>query len=224
MSAWGAWPGDSSSLIGSRWRLELFSDSGWTTGVFDSGTLDFFAFTCSAFGVAAYGLEPYGVEPTDHTARLAPMLVFFAAVAVGSFRITITNGGAVDTPYFEARRIWLADAVAAPYNARYGASPAWIPYSKHRRTIGGSLHRLRRDSRRALSFDTVFTSEADRAAWNDLMYVCDPANEIVICLFPTTAAPRKLRDFTVMGSLEVLNPIPFENVNIHRLKIAIVES
>ena len=218
------WPSaQASSLIGSRWRFEFFRDADWIAGIYDTGTLDYFAFSGSAFGSAGYGVEPYGVDPTDRTARIAPLLRYFTAVNAGSFRITVTNGGAVDTPYFEARRIWMGQSVVAPRNANFGAAPQWLTNSELRRTIGGSAQRLARARWRGLRVDTRVFNEADRATWSDLLAVCTPEKEIILTCFPGEGARRE-RDFTVMGSFETLNPMPFMNRNYHTLQLAIVES
>lgn len=226
VSSWGVFPakGGAASLLGTQVRVELFSDAARTVSVYDSGTLDAFTFTGTGYGDFAYGAQQYGVDNQDRTARLAPILKFITGIAVGSGRITLSNGGAVDTSYLEASRIWIADYVEAPYNAKFGAAPRWAPGSKQIRTIGSTLRRLRRSSWRELHFDTHFTSEADRSAWSDLMYVADPASEIVLSLFPANPNAKLERDFTVLGSLEVLNPQVFQDHNFHTLQLAMVES
>lgn len=225
VSAWGAWPGvGTACLIGSKWRVQLFADLAMTSSVYDSGTLDFFTFSGIGWGLFKWGALPWGTDINDKTARLAPKLIYLtSAVAAASFRVTITNGGAVDTPYFEARRIWIGDYVEAPNTAEYGLAPAWRTASKHQRTPGGTLRRNAKGKWRELRFETIIYSEADRATWADLMAYCDPAREIVIDLFPGDAS-RRQRDFIGMGSLEVLNPLVFENPDFHRLQLALVES
>lgn len=218
------WPADGSSLIGATVAVRMWSDAAQTTLVRNVSATAFFTPTGEVYNTFLWGIQQWGVANDDKTARLAPFITWFTPAAVSAFEITIANAGAVDTSYFESRRIVLGDYVEAPYNAAYGAAPQWESASKHRRTIGGSLRRLARERRRALRFDTVFATEADREEWSDLMYLCDPANEIVVSLFPGDATPRKERDFTVLGSLEALNPIVFANNNFHTLQLACVES
>lgn len=225
ISSWGMFPAiGAASLLGMKIRVQIYSDAAFSTQVYDSGTLDAFTWTGQGWGTFLWGVQQWGVSNSDRTARLAPIIKYFTAVVAGSFAITLSDSGAVDTNYFEASRFWFADYVDGPYNALLGAAPQWRSGSQHQRSIGGSLRRLPRTRWRELRFQTVFASESDRSAWTDLMYVCDPANEIVISLFPGDAVEKKERDFTVMGSLEVLNPIVFENVDFHTLQLAIVES
>lgn len=219
-SVWSS--AQSSSLIGSKWRLEVFSDLAMASSVLDQ-TWDFFTFSGTAWGTDAWGVFQWGVADDDRTARLAPLSKWFSAVNASAFRITVTNGGAVDTPYFEARRIWLGEYQQAPTNAQYGAAPQWASSSQQER-ISSTLRRMRRGRWRELPFDAVVQSEADRAKWSDIVYVCDPANEVVVALFPADAATRRERDFTVMGSVKVSNPMPYENYNFHRMRFEFTES
>lgn len=224
VSHFSLWPSaQASALIGATVRLELFSDTEMATGVLDQ-TWDFFTFTGAAWGVDAWGVFRWGVADDDRTARLAPLSKWFSAVNASAGRITIANGGAVDTPYFEARRIVLGEYQEAPYNALVGAAPQWRSNSEHQRTVGGSLRRLRRAKWRELRFETVFSTDADRAKWSDIVQACDPGQEVLVCLFPGDANERDERDFTVLGSLEALNPIVFESYQFHRAQFAFTES
>jgi len=224
VSHFSAWPTAlRSALIGSRWRLELFSDVARTTTVKDTGTLDFFTPTGLGWGDFPWGAAPWGTAAGDRTARLAPLSLWFPAVNASAFRITVTNAY-VDTPYFEARRIWLGEYVQAPRNASYGLAPAWRSTTQLSRNIGAPLRARRGETFRAIPFETKFFSEADRATWSDLTRDCDPANEILISLYPDDPSEHKRRDYTVMGSLEVLPPMPQDNKNFHRMQMAILES
>lgn len=216
------WPADGSSGIGMVIRVRMWSDVAQTTLVRDVSGASFFTPTGEVYNTFLWGIQSWGVHNDDKTARLAPFVTWFTPIAVSAFEITITTDGAVDTEYFELRRIWIGDYVEAPYNALYGAAPQWKSGSEHSRTVGGSLRRLSRWTRRELRFETVFGSESDRAKWMDLSYLCDPGNEVVCSLFQD--GTQRDRDFMVMGSMEVLNPFVFENPDFHKLQVAIVES
>lgn len=217
VSSWGIWGGD---LIGAVVRVQMQAAG---AEIYDSGLLDFFDFSGTGWGSFPWGGHPWGVDPADRTPRLAPLVRYFPVEYADYVRITFYAGGAMTNPYFEGSRIWLADYVEAPYNAGYGAAPKWTSGSKLRRTVGGTLQRLARARWRELRFDTVFATEADRAEWLDICAACPPDREIVLSLFPGELSRRE-RDFTVRGSLEVLNPMIWESHNFHRLQLAIVES
>lgn len=223
-SSWGMWPaGERSSMIGAKVRVEGFSDLASATTVYDSGTLDFYTFTGEGWGDFLWGATPWGADEADRTAREAALMRDFAEVAIASFRITVTNGGAVDTPYFEARRFLMGQYVEAPYDVEHGVSPQWQSGSRHIRTPGGTLRRLRRARWREMRCELVLDTEATRAAWMDLMAVCAPDAEILIKCFGGEES-RRARDFSFLGSLEALNPLIFQNPNFHRLQLSAVES
>lgn len=224
LSHFSLWPSaQASSLIGSTVRLQVYSDLAMATSVLDQ-TWDFFTFTGAAWGVDSWGVFRWGVADDDRTARLAPLSKWFTAVNASAFKITINNGGAVDTPYFDARRIVLGEYQQAPYNAGIGAAPQWRSNSTQQRTIGGVMRRQARARWRELRFETIFQTDAERAKWSDIVHDCDPASEVLISLFPGNASERLERDFTVLGSLETLNPIVWENYEFHRAQFAFTES
>lgn len=225
ISMWGIWPGrGTASLLGAQVRVQLYSDAARATQVYDSGTLDVFTWTGEAWGDFPWGAHPWGVEHGNHQVRRTPLVRWFTAVSVGSFKITITNSGAVDTTYFEASGIWLSDYTQAPYNAGLGVAPSWRSLSQAPRTYGGAMRRSRRERFRALRCEIALDSEATRAAWYSLCYAADPGIEIVLSLFQSGDGARRDHDFTVRGSLNVVNPMVWENLNFHRLQLEIEES
>lgn len=215
--------GGSRGLMGMRGRLEIFGDLAKTTTVHDSGVVDFFTFGGPGYGLFAYGGGPYGLDSTDKTAHLALFALYFAGVVGFAFRLTLYNGGAIDTSYMELSRIWLADYVDAPFNPQFGAAPQWRPASQVRRTVGGTLRRLARPRTREMRFTIELDSEVARYTWSDLMYLADPSVEIVLSVFAGEGSRRE-RDFTVMGSLETLNAMAFQGHDYHELPLAILES
>lgn len=224
ISMWGIWPSlGSSSLLGAKVRVQLYSDAARVTQVYDSGTLDVFTPTGEVWGTFPWGAHPWGVEHGHHQVRRTPLVRWFSAVSVGSFKITITNSGAVDTSYFEARRFVLGDYVEAPYNALLGCSASFKSNSERTRTRGGTSRRARKATWGALSCEIVLDSDETRAAWHSLCYACDPGAEIVFSLFQSGDGARLDQDFTHLGSLNVINPIVWENVNFHKLRIEIEE-
>lgn len=226
VSAIEIWPSaQASSLIGCKIQFLGFSDAGWVNLTKNTGALDFFTPTGENYGTFLWGDPPWGVERTDRLARLAPFTLEFSAVTLGSFCIWVSAPApsALDTPYFEARRIVLAEAVTFPFNAFYGAAPQWKGNSTAQRGPGGGLRGRRRAVWRELRFNTQVKTEADRAAWSDLMNVIE-GQEVSVNLFPSNAAPRLTRDFVCRGRLEQIEAMPYENVEKHTMKFSVLES
>lgn len=223
ISHFSLWPSaQASALIGSRVRLQLWSDLAGATSVLDQ-TWDFFTPTGPGWGVDPWGQFRWGAADDDRTARLAPLSKWFAMVLAASGRVTISNLY-VDTPYLESRRMVLGEYQEAPFGGSIGMAPQWRSGSEHARNKFATLRRNAGGRWRELRFETIFETDEDRAKWSDIVYACDPANEIVCAIFPANASERLERDFTVLGSLEALNPMVFEDVRFHRLQLSIVES
>lgn len=230
-SAWGLFPELPSapgavapSLIGATVRMRHWSDVAKTTLVYDSGTLDFFTATGEGYGDFPYGAHPWGVAAGDLTCRLAPKVRFHSEVASSAWQLDIANAGGVDTSFLAARRLVIGDYVEAPYNALLGAAPKWATNSQHQRQIGAGLQRLVRGRWRELNCEIPLDSEEHRRAWSDICHAIGTDQEIVFSLFEESDGERLFRDFIVLGSLEVMNPHVWDNVDFHKLQLAIVES
>lgn len=224
LSHFSLWPsGQESSLIGSTVRLQVFSDLAMASSVYDQ-TWDFFTPAGPTWGTDPWGAFRWGVEYDDRTARLAPLVKWFSYVDASAFRITITNGGAVDTSYFEARRVWLGEYQDAPVNAQRNMGHGWVSGSELDRNPYGPLRRKAGGIWREMRFEAVFLTEADRAKWSDIHYACDPGNEVLVSLFPNAATERQRRAFTAIGSLAGLERMSTESLDLNRLPISFVES
>jgi hypothetical protein len=224
LSHFSLWPsGQESSLIGATVRLQLYSDLAMSSSVYDQ-TWDFFTPTGPGWGDDPWGAFRWGVEYDDRTARLAPLAKWFSYVDASAFKITIANAGAVDTPYFEARRVWLGEYQDAPFNARTGMGHGWASGSEVVRNPYGPLRRKAGGTWRELRFEAVFLTESDRAKWSGIHYACDPANEVLVSLYPTAASERTRRDFTAIGSLSGLDRMTTESCDVNRLPISFLES
>lgn len=224
ISMWGIFPGKGlASLLGAQIRVRLFSDAARSAQVYDSGTLDVFTWTGEVWGAFPWGSHPWGVEHGHHHVRQTPLVRWFTAVDVGSWEVTISNSGAVDTAYLEASGFWLSDYTEAPYNALVGAAPQFVTMSENKRSYGSTLRRNRRGQFRVLRCEIVLTDDT-RAAWHSLCHAADPGVEVVFSLFQSGDGARLEQDFTVRGSFRVINPVVWENVNFHKLQIEIEES
>jgi hypothetical protein len=165
MSAWGIWPGlGVASPLGANVRVELYSDVARTNRVYDSARSTF-SRSAAATGERSFGAARRGARTPSTARRGCVDSAMVRAVTVAAFKITITNGGAVDTPYLEARRFWLADYLEAPDFANFGSVERWMTNSQQVRTMGGSL---RRASARALARALVQLRPAERRRPRDV--------------------------------------------------------
>jgi hypothetical protein len=215
VSAWWLFPGQ---LLNANVRLQLYDDVGATSQIYDSGTFAFPSFATSGYADYAFGGNPELGLPGQF-----PLVKYITEVYPKSGKLTISDGG-IALSYFEASRFGVGRYVEAPRKpAANSLSVGWVSQSELRRTVGGTLRRLARPRHRELRFDVLLTTEEDRYRWMDMLAACDPGNEIIVSVYPGEGNRRE-RDHTVMGSLEALNPLALENFNVHRLRLAVVES
>lgn len=219
VDSWGIFPGNG-NLAGATARMELLV-AGAT--VYDSGTLDVFTFSGTGWGTFAWGGHPFGVEVSNRNFRRTPLVKFFTETVADAFRLTIANGGAMDTDYFEADRLWLGQSVLAPNTAEHGLAPSFDDRSEHDRSPGAVLRVLATQGNRDVQFDVVLYTEADRFAWAQILQACGKSREVVVSLLPSDAT-TKGSDLTYRGYLKALNPMVFANPNFHTLQLAITES
>lgn len=217
ISFWGLWPG--ADMIGSQ--VAVVAKLAAAT-VYTSGTLDFLDFAAAGWSTPAWGTIPWTVEPALSIARRAPLQRHITPVSADTLTFTFTDV-TLAPAFFEVRRLWVGEYIDAPnVNARVGAASGWESNSNQMRTLGGSLIRRVGSPHRKMRFEVFLATEADRLIWNNIMYACDLGREVVFSLFQD--AGKKGDDFTVMGSLRVLNPMVFGEADMHTLEIEIVES
>jgi hypothetical protein len=65
-------------------------------------TYDFFTPSGGVWGTFLWGIQNWGVDNADRTARLAPLVKWFTAVAVSAYEITFIRTGALEVHYFAA--------------------------------------------------------------------------------------------------------------------------
>jgi hypothetical protein len=144
-------------------RLYLYSDTAWTTNVYDSTAL------------AAYESGLFANWGWAFTNR------YFTPVSgVKSFKIVVAASAAA----MECARLFLGAYVEAPINAGYGYSPGRDTNSKQSRSEGASLNTDRKGDWRTAAFDMTVENEADYAIWDEIGRYCGTWGSIVSSLSP----------------------------------------
>lgn len=192
---------DRTSLAdGDTWRIQLFSDTAWTTSVYDSGTI-------TPFATDLYDAWNFSVAEK-----------FFTAVAsVKSFKITI-----VSAAVFQASRLFIGPYTIAAYNPKFGASLGWSSNSKQSRRDGGSLSVYQRAQWRSLAFEMFAATEAERAIWMEIGRYCSNNKTVWVSVFPSLGTTQE-RDFSVMGKFEESPATKCSNLNVYDFSIKLNE-
>ena len=164
---------------GDTWRIQLYSDVAWTTQVYDSGTV-----------------APFATDLYDNWSYSNADLFFTPTASVKSFKITCTSAA-----IFQASRLVLGAYTTAEFNPRFGMSCGDITNSTHERRSGGSLGANVQAQWRLMVFDMLVTTEANRAAWNEIGRYCGNTKTVWVSVFPSLNTSQE-RDHSIVGKFE----------------------
>ncbi len=192
---------DRTNLVdGDTWRIQLYSDTAWTTGVYDSGTIAPFA--TSLFANWSFSNAE----------------IFFAPVSgVKSFKITVTSAA-----IFQASRLFLGPYSTAQYNPKYGMVPGRETNSQQKRLDGGSLAVNVRAKWRSLTFDMFASTEVERAAWYEIGNHSGNERSVWVSVFPGVGGSQE-RDHSVMGIFEQSPATKWSNLNLFDFSLKLNE-
>lgn len=190
---------------GGQVRLQLYSDVGYASEVFDSGFLDVVN-VVSSEGFD-WGVDPYGIGSNDPFVIEAPYWLWFEPVTFLSYRISFTevelNYG---FDYWQVSRFFLGNYFEVGINPDYGATLGFATITDRNRSRGGSLRTNVGNSWRTMKFDFNTVDEIDRASWLDIMKYCGTGRDLVVSLFPEDGT-RIERDHLVNAKFSSIDPI-----------------
>lgn len=164
---------------GDTWRIQLYSDAAWTTGVYDSGTIA--VFTAGTFASWSFSVAEK---------------LFTEVAGVKSFKITVTSAAV-----FQSSRLFVGTYTNAQYNPKLGLSAGWDGNSTQVRKDGGSLGVNVKSQWRTMSFDMFASTETERAIWNEIGRYAGNTKTVWVSVFPGVGGTQE-RDYSVMGKFE----------------------
>lgn len=164
---------------GDTWRIQLYSDTAWTTQIYDSGTV-----------------SPFATNLYDDWTYSNADLFFTPTASVKSFKITCTSAA-----IFQASRLYLGAYTTAAYNPKIGMSAGYATNSTQERRAGGSLGANVQSAWRTLTFDMFASTEAERAIWNEIGRYCGTTGSVFVSVFPSLNTSQE-RDHSMIGKFE----------------------
>lgn len=204
---------NTNASVDASYRLQLYSDSGFTTSIYDSGTVDVYP-----MGTIPYGDIPWGA-PNWWTGRPLPAeldrfqrnirheLSDWQYAQYGQLEIFDTANA---DGYFEAGRLFIGQGFRPERNASYGAGLQINPRSTILRTLSGGTYALARqpDFSIPVAFEMLTPSEGMRAL--DIQAAVDLHGE---CYFEwDTEDPAYWFRKSVFGRLAKLDLLRFPMV------------
>lgn len=189
-------------------RLQLYSDSAWTTGIYDSTAL---TVPSTALGDFDWGSDPLGTTSNDPLIYESPYVLWIGATyTAASFRITLGGTPANGDGYWQIGRVWLGKYWELNANMAPGMTIGWVQDAERRRSRSGSLRTSSGAARwRALAMDLRAINESDRATWMDAMAQVGYEKDVVFSAFPGIGG-RQERDYVINGRFASLDAIDYQ--------------
>jgi hypothetical protein len=192
---------------GGSFRLQLWQFPDWSTSVYDSGTLPIGAALVTP---ESMNYNPLGIPSDDLLAMEAPVSLFFPAVGYAAWTLTLTGCKHL---YWELGTVFLGKYLEAPYNPDEGMQFGWQSNTEHERSRGGSLGTIPGERWAELTADMFLASEADRAAWRDVLARID-YRPFAMSVFPGVGG-RQERDYVALMKNVTHSPFAWRNTNIN---------
>ena len=204
---------------GGQWRVQLYSDIGFTTQVYDSGAVDIL--TLVPLGSFEWGVDPLMLLANDAYATDAPAFMYFPAISYAAFKITLTVSGA-SGPYWQIGRLWLGNYFETSYNPDYDQSLMLQTTGAQGRTDGGSIRSRAGATFKQVDLNLAWVPDSERPIWTDLVRSVDLRQDIFFSLYPQLGG-RDERDFTLAAKLAASPAQKKWAYNLNSLPLSLVE-
>jgi hypothetical protein len=192
--------------VSATWRYRVYSDSGYTTLVYDSGTLD--VWPSSPYGsyewedVHFWDLTPTDEEIAYYTKNL--IYVIPSIVSAQYYQIEFFDSSNSDG-YIELGRIFMGSTYQPVLNMNLGASIGYESATVVDTAMSGAEFFDRRDSFRIAQFTLDHLTYAESILNNDIMKISGTDLEVLYIWDSADALNLQRRSF--LGRLRALSPI-----------------
>lgn len=195
------------------WRLQCWSGAGQSGDLtFDSGTQR--ALRRVGWGLFGFGLVPWGGTVFTGWERAFSVL-WFAATAARSWRITLADGGN-PAGYLQAKRLLMGSYFEPTVNAELGLELAWREDTAQQRTQASTLRSDAGPQYRRLAGNLSHLDDIERARFMELCRRVGLRREIFVSVFPGTGSTQE-RDYALLGKFTAMpdgthgNPASWSN-------------
>lgn len=188
----------SNCSLAATWRVRIYTDSGLTNLVHDSGTLDAW---------------PAGTAAEDIAYFSSDIIHPLVASVVGQYvLVEVSDTGNADG-YLEFGRLFVDDGWQPTWNMVEGASIGHDDLSTVMPAPSGKEFFAEREVRRVMRFQLPHLTEDEGARAFDIQRIAKTVNEVLVVWDPDDLADIKRRG--LMGRLRQLSPIeyPFYETN-----------
>lgn len=202
-------------------RLQLFSDTAYSSPVYDSGVVPIINVTVT--DGMDWGVNPfpgYSEGSIDPFIEYAPYWIWFDPVGIQSFQIDLSSHSSdFNRDEWQVSRFYLGRHVEMLRQPDFGMTLGRADITDRNRSRGGSLRTNLGASFRTMEMNLGAMDEDERAEWLDIMQFTGTGRAFVLSLFPEENSRRE-RDHILMCKFTSLNAIGREvNRLTHRIQI-----
>ena len=206
------------------WRARLYSDAGFTTLVYDSGTLNVWpaAYASTSLSWQASNWWSGAYTEADRAGYTWSAVHVLAGGLAGRYwRIEMFDASNANG-YVEVGRLFMADGWQPAKNMSYGASLAWEDRSEVQEALSGTEYFDTRTPYRVARIQINWMDE-DEAMGNafELQRRAGISREVFFLWDPEDTAQAIRRQF--MGRLRQLSPIEHPYLEVHKTSFEIKE-
>jgi len=200
---------------GGKIQFKLYSDTAWSSLVFDSGAVDVINIIPTDGMSWGYNAFPsYSAGDLDPFIEFQPYWLWLDPTACKSYKIVLSNHSSdFGRAEWQASRFFLGNYVEMLRQPDFGATLARVDLTDRNRSRGGSLRTNVGSSYRTMEMNLGALAETERAAWLDIMNWTGTGRAFLISLFPEEGT-RFERDHIMLAKFVSLNAIGRE---VHRL-------
>lgn len=203
-------------LVGSTVRIKLYTNSGDTSPVVDSGGLTIDYVLPPPSGFSANNLASFAFGGGNY---------FFTTVAQAAAKkieIILTNPAGADA-FIEAARIVAGEAFNAQYGIDFGAAVHFDDLSLARRTDSGDLITDRRTVSRSLSIDLSMLTNADRASMQKIIRRNGLHTPVYVSAYQSAANSSTKTDFVIYGTFKDPGGMLLESAVYNAIRLTVTE-
>jgi len=186
-------------------RFRLYSDTAWTTLIYDSGVINVF----NIQSLGSYGSN-WGVLPLGSSVFAGwgnPYVVHYmpSQLVGSSFILTVTDVGN-PAGYWDASRLVVGPILTPTTNIEYGFSFKWEDNSTQYRTGGGSLRTdiAPEGSFRVAKLSLDRATAQDRIAFFEFQRTIGKRKDFFVNVMPMSGGETE-RDFSIMAKNSEIN-------------------
>lgn len=198
--------------LDATWQVRAYSDAGFTTLVYDSGSLDAYPPVYTSLDLEWEDAEFWDGKPSLEDLEHLPLTSIHITDDLEAWqywRISISDTTNADG-YVDMQRFILSEGLIPPYNYGYGATLEYVDESNSETNLGVAEYIDEKDLYRVFKFKlNRYTMEQAHTQVMDLVAKVGSKKQVFVVGDPTDSINLQRRSF--LGRLRRLSPLEYDS-------------